>query len=64
MKEEHPNHLGPAGACICPGCGYRVLHQQGLPCRDVHCPNCGRKLLREGGEHHRAVQEKQNKKKQ
>jgi uncharacterized Zn finger protein (UPF0148 family) len=62
MKQEHPNHLGPDGACVCPGCGYRVQHQAGLSCREMNCPNCGRKLLREDGEHYRAVLEKQQKK--
>jgi len=54
MKNQ-PDHLGPAGTCICPGCGFKEAKQPGVPCRDKSCPNCGRKLLREDGEHYQKV---------
>ena len=52
---------GPAGDCICPGCGEKVAHRQGIPCQEEHCPVCGAKLLREGSHHHKLFEEKQAK---
>jgi DNA-directed RNA polymerase subunit RPC12/RpoP len=37
---------GPGGACVCPGCGERVTHQQGAPCYSINCPKCGTKMMR------------------
>ncbi len=37
---------GPAGICICPGCGTKVSHQVGVPCYSVSCPKCGMKMVR------------------
>lgn len=54
---------GIHGACICPRCGLTLEHQPGRPCKRERCPSCGVALLREGGEHHRAVLERQAKKK-
>jgi predicted Fe-Mo cluster-binding NifX family protein len=32
--------LGPGGFCQCPACGFRVPHEQGIPCAEVRCPRC------------------------
>lgn len=39
--------VGPAGACICPKCGYREEHTTGERCLDRKCPKCGTQLVRE-----------------
>jgi predicted RNA-binding Zn-ribbon protein involved in translation (DUF1610 family) len=39
---------GPGGNCICPSCGQKIPHEQGMPCRSVKCPNCGNFMIREG----------------
>jgi hypothetical protein len=31
--------------CVCPKCGYKQLHQRGVPCRSIHCPKCKSSLL-------------------
>jgi DNA-directed RNA polymerase subunit RPC12/RpoP len=38
---------GPAGNCICPSCGIKVLHKAGQPCAVEKCPKCGSKMIRE-----------------
>lgn len=38
---------GPAGQCVCPNCGVKSSHQQGVPCYSVNCPKCGSKMVRE-----------------
>jgi len=38
---------GPAGNCICPSCGAKTVHQQGVPCTMIDCPKCGQKMIRE-----------------
>jgi len=38
---------GPAGFCICHGCGEKVAHQAGTPCYGVKCPNCGATMTRD-----------------
>jgi hypothetical protein len=37
---------GPVGSCICPNCGEKVTHKQGVPCFDQICPKCGTKMVR------------------
>ncbi len=39
--------LGPGGNCVCPDCGYKEPHQQGLPCVQKRCPQCGQMMTRE-----------------
>ena len=41
------NNPGPGGNCVCPNCGERVAHQQGVPCNTVNCPKCSTKMTRE-----------------
>ena len=38
---------GSEGYCLCPNCGYRVVHCPGLPCANRRCPKCGIRMLRE-----------------
>ena len=38
---------GPSGYCTCPECGYKMPHQQGIPCPNLKCPKCGTNLSRE-----------------
>ena len=26
--------------CVCPNCGYSVVHERGVPCRSLECPKC------------------------
>ncbi len=37
---------GPGSWCVCPKCGYKVVHQAGVPCSILKCPNCGTTLER------------------
>ncbi len=39
--------LGPGGFCVCPKCGYKIIHQPGVPCATLICPNCKIHLRRE-----------------
>ena len=38
---------GPSGYCVCPSCGTKVAHRQGVPCYSIECPKCGAKMVRE-----------------
>jgi predicted Fe-Mo cluster-binding NifX family protein len=38
---------GPGGFCVCPSCGQKAPHQQGIPCLEVKCPQCGSVMTRE-----------------
>jgi len=38
---------GPGGYCVCPKCGYKILHQRGIPCSTLKCPNCKINLQRQ-----------------
>jgi predicted Fe-Mo cluster-binding NifX family protein len=38
---------GPGGNCVCPKCGHRETHQQGVPCMERKCPKCGAAMARE-----------------
>lgn len=38
---------GPSGNCVCPSCGEKVPHRQGVPCFNMKCPKCGTKMIRE-----------------
>jgi len=37
---------GPGGYCICPKCGYKIIHQRGIPCSSLTCPKCQTNLVR------------------
>ena len=37
---------GPGGYCMCPKCGEKIPHQQGMPCSSVTCPKCGLNMVR------------------
>ncbi len=32
-------------SCVCPKCGYRAVHERGVPCRSVTCPQCNTPLV-------------------
>jgi len=38
---------GSGGYCFCPECGYKIEHQQGIPCSSIPCPKCQSKLQRQ-----------------
>jgi len=43
---------GPGGTrqmdvCLCPKCGHREPHEQGMPCNHKLCPECGTAMTRE-----------------
>jgi len=46
MRGTRPG-AGPVGKCICPSCGERLPHRQGMPCYSVKCPKCGAMMTRE-----------------
>jgi len=46
-KIEEGHGRGPGGYCVCPKCGYKILHQRGVPCSSLTCPNCKIHLKRE-----------------
>ena len=37
---------GPGGECVCPGCGTKIPHKQGVPCYNEVCSKCGSKMVR------------------
>jgi predicted DNA-binding protein (UPF0251 family) len=47
--EDHVSEC--ADICICPGCGYEMPHNFGIPCRHEICPECGHRLVRKGTPH-------------
>ncbi len=38
---------GPGGYCVCQKCGYKILHERGVPCSTLECPDCKINLVRE-----------------
>ena len=38
---------GAGGNCVCPKCGAKVPHQQGVKCTTLKCPECGKTMIRE-----------------
>ena len=38
---------GAGGFCVCPQCGKKEPHQQGIPCFQRKCPECGANMIRE-----------------
>ena len=38
---------GPEGNCVFEECGYKKVHQRGMPCSDLKCPKCNVSLKRE-----------------
>jgi hypothetical protein len=46
MRGNQPG-AGLGGYCVCPSCGEKVLHEQGVPCYTVSCPKCRTGMVRE-----------------
>ncbi|NLN60371.1 MAG: hypothetical protein GX147_06655 [Deltaproteobacteria bacterium] len=38
---------GSGGFCVCPQCGKKEPHEQGMPCFQRRCPDCGVNMIRE-----------------
>ena len=64
MAVKRRGTMGAGGFCICPKCGEKITHQNGIPCQEERCPACGAKMLREGSYHHQLFLQKQAQKKQ
>ena len=47
--------MGVSGSCLCPKCGRRFPHNQGVPCLNERCEDCGVALIREGSAHHQEI---------
>jgi len=47
--------MGAGGSCLCPKCGRRFPHNQGVPCLNERCEDCGVALIREGSAHHQEI---------
>jgi predicted amidophosphoribosyltransferase len=62
MAKQRKHKMGAGGFCVCPKCGEKIPHRDGVPCQDERCPGCGAKLLREGSEHHRLLMARQDNK--
>lgn len=62
MAIERRHDMGAGGFCICPKCGEKVPHADGIPCLEERCPECGAKMLREGSHHHQLLQQKRKNK--
>ncbi len=45
-KIEKATGRRPDGKCVCPKCGYSVLHKKGVPCSTIKCPKCNVNLER------------------
>jgi len=58
MPRERLHEMGSGGGCVCPKCGTRLPHRQGVRCQDERCPGCGARMLREGSRHHQLWLEK------
>ena len=48
--------MGAGGFCVCAKCGRRIPHRQGVQCIEERCPECGVALVREGSQHHREIE--------
>ena len=38
---------GPGGNCVCPNCGFKIVHTTNVPCNETPCPKCGATMTRE-----------------
>lgn len=46
VKNMEKGAESPIDMCVCVGCGYEKLHNQGVPCKTEVCPQCGQRLTR------------------
>ena len=54
-RDQGGGAMGAGGSCLCPKCGRRFPHQQGIPCLKERCQDCGVALIREGSVHHQEI---------
>jgi hypothetical protein len=38
--------MGQGGFCVCPQCGKKIPHSQGVPCNSISCPSCNINMVR------------------
>jgi hypothetical protein len=38
--------ISAGDTCLCPTCGHREIHEQGVPCTQKACPKCGASMTR------------------
>lgn len=43
---EKEGRRGPGGVCICPHCGMKARHEQGIPCTQIRCSGCNGMMVR------------------
>jgi hypothetical protein len=43
IKDGYSNVLKSKfnGECICPICGFKIIHEKGVQCYNKSCPRCG-----------------------
>ena len=39
--------MGPGGYIVCPQCGYKTIHERGVPAYTQRCPKDGSVMVRE-----------------
>jgi len=44
---EEATGRGPSGYCVCKKCGYKIIHERGVPCSTILCPKDNTPLQRE-----------------
>lgn len=54
------NNSKQAGVCVCPKCGYTVVHNRGVPCSTKYCPVCKLRLVRSDYSQHQNTSNQPN----
>ena len=39
--QDNSHGQNPIINCTCPNCGFRIPHEEGIPCINKVCPKCG-----------------------
>ncbi|MEA3450850.1 MAG: ferredoxin [Bacteroidota bacterium] len=50
-EKDETKKMGEGGLCICPKCGTKTKHLDGIPCKKTKCPKCDTIMIRKGSEH-------------
>lgn len=61
VQKQQEQMREKGGFCICVGCGEKIPHQEGVPCRQRSCPVCGKPMIRENSYHHKLYLKKKGK---